>query len=190
MMKLDFLPSEKQESSKWSGGSTTQLFIFPPEASVAEKNFIFRISTAKVEAEESEFTTYPGYKRILMVLEGTLDIHHAGHHSKKLGAFDTDEFLGNWKTNAIGKVRDFNIIYAEDKQASLDKKEMSAGEIHLLSFADSNFTCVYVVSGAVEIEGAVMKAGDFLKAENALIENVIRIKATEDALLLCCKLKL
>ena len=41
--------------SLWSGGRTTEIYIAPEGALYAERNFLFRISTAEVELEESDF---------------------------------------------------------------------------------------------------------------------------------------
>lgn len=35
--------------SRWSGGTTTQLAIFPPGASYADRDFLWRVSSAAVE---------------------------------------------------------------------------------------------------------------------------------------------
>lgn len=68
MMQL--IPKSAQTTSNWSGGTTTQLFIYPPEASYAARNFLFRISTATVETETSTFTDLTGFNRILLLLNG------------------------------------------------------------------------------------------------------------------------
>lgn len=43
--------------SNWSGGKTTQLFIYPENSEYAKRNFLFRISSATVDCERSEFTS-------------------------------------------------------------------------------------------------------------------------------------
>lgn len=54
----------------WDGGKTREIFIYPQESSYEEQNFIFRLSQATIEGEESHFTPLPDYNRTLMVLEG------------------------------------------------------------------------------------------------------------------------
>lgn len=105
-----FAPSDYPVSI-WSGGKTTELFIAPENATLAERNFDVRISTASIEVETSTFTSMNGYLRKLLVLEGSLELHHEGQHSVKLAAFEQNAFSGDWKTKSIGKAIDFNVIY-------------------------------------------------------------------------------
>jgi len=69
-MALLLTPAHEQNTTLWSGGTTTQLCIYPYAATYTGRDFIFRISTATIESEESVFTKLPGYTRILMLLEG------------------------------------------------------------------------------------------------------------------------
>lgn len=116
-MKL--FPFSQQQTNSWSGGTTTELFIFPATASYADRNFDFRISTATVESETSDFTELNGFSRYLMVLEGEMIIRHEERYEKQLHRFDFDEFEGSWKTQSAGKVRDFNIIYRPELNISV-----------------------------------------------------------------------
>src|SRR3989344_2980024 len=108
-MKIYFFPFAEQPVNNWTGGITRQLAIFPFNADLAERNFIFRISTATVETERSAFSKFAGFQRILMILEGELKIDHKEHHIKELSPFETDIFDGSWETTAEGKVVDFNV---------------------------------------------------------------------------------
>jgi len=101
---------KKFESNNWSGGVTTQLFIYPPTADYQQLNFSFRISTATVTTEKSDFTTLPRVSRKLMVLSGETTLYHENHHTKQLKKFDVDKFEGAWKTSSIGKCTDFNLM--------------------------------------------------------------------------------
>ncbi len=78
----------------------------------AERNFVWRVSSARVETEESEFTALPGIARCLMVLDGTLHLRHEGHYDVDLGRFAQDNFSGSWTTHSRGRVTDFNLMTA------------------------------------------------------------------------------
>ncbi|HNR03775.1 MAG TPA: HutD family protein [Bacillota bacterium] len=105
--------------STWSGGTTTQLYIYPENAVYADRNFRWRLSSAKVAADESTFTPLPGISRILMIIEGEVEIEHQGHHRTVLKAFEKDSFSGDWTTICKGKAADYNLM--TDKSCS-DKK--------------------------------------------------------------------
>jgi environmental stress-induced protein Ves len=100
--------------STWSGGTTTQLFISPEGASLAERNFDWRISSALVEAAESDFTLFDGYERILIPLKGKLEMEHQtpnGIIQQNVGEFELARFNGSWPTKGKGKLTDFNVIF-------------------------------------------------------------------------------
>ena len=109
-MKIEHIKASDLITSQWSGGTTTQLAIYPQNAEYKERNFQFRISTATVEAEESTFTKLPGVSRKLMILDGEIRIEHSDHHSKTLKKFEQDEFSGDWDTISFGKATDFNLM--------------------------------------------------------------------------------
>ena len=56
MALIERISAQRFITSKWSGGSTTELFIWPKDASYAERRFNIRISTATVDVESSTFT--------------------------------------------------------------------------------------------------------------------------------------
>ncbi len=127
LTKTDF------NESTWSGGSTTQLYIYPEDASYADRNFQFRISTAKVEIAESTFTSLPGFSRKLMILEGEITVHHEDQYSKKLTPFEVDTFSGAWNTSAVGMCVDFNVMTAGTIQSELTSAELAEDEVLQLS---------------------------------------------------------
>jgi uncharacterized protein len=145
---MHITPKEKQHTTKWSGGTTTELYIFPPQAKYTERDFEFRISTATVEAETSTFTSLPNYQRILMVLVGVLKVDHAGHHTITLSPLDQDIFDGGWETTAEGKVTDFNIMFAVGKKARLVSHHIKKGDLVNLS-SHASFQFGYLVSGSI-----------------------------------------
>lgn len=108
--KVRVMHKNEFERSRWSGGITTELAIWPEEANYPGGPFAWRISTARVEVEDSVFTPLPGKKRVLMVLEGAVRLEHEGHHNVDLGMFEMDTFSGDWKTKSYGKCTDFNLI--------------------------------------------------------------------------------
>ena len=120
MSCIEIIRKDKLLSNKWSGGTTTQLYIYPENELYENKNFKFRISSAKVELEESIFTNLPNIKRKIMVLEGKLKLIHENHHSIVLEKFDQDTFYGDWNTKSYGKVIDFNLMLSENTDGIME----------------------------------------------------------------------
>ena len=77
-MRIRLIRKGEQKEGVWAGGTTTQLAIGPEGADYAARRFDWRISTARVERDESDFTPLPGFRRILMILEGSVHLTHDG----------------------------------------------------------------------------------------------------------------
>lgn len=114
--------------SNWSGGSTTELYIDPPQASYAQRNFAVRVSSATVECERSQFTALPGVWRIILPLRGQLHLFYEGHGEKLLQPFEQDQFDGGWHTESVGKATDFNVMLREGRKAKVEVLSLSGGE--------------------------------------------------------------
>ena len=71
-MNIQKISEKDHVHSTWAGGTTTQVYISPENSVFTERKFDFRISSAVVAIEESDFTPFPGFSRILMVLVGEL----------------------------------------------------------------------------------------------------------------------
>ena len=71
--------------SSWAGGTTTELSIAPENGNYQSRDFLWRLSSATVELEESTFTSLPDFDRIILTLEGEMDICHDGGHMDPSG---------------------------------------------------------------------------------------------------------
>lgn len=120
MSQIKIIKKDKLSSSKWSGGTTTQLYIYPENELYENRNFTFRISSAEVNLEESTFTKLPNIKRRIMILDGKLKLIHENHHSVTLEKFQQDTFYGDWDTKSYGKVTDFNLMLNENADGFIE----------------------------------------------------------------------
>lgn len=123
-------------TSDWSGGTTTQLYIYPEGSIYNKRDFKWRISSANVELNESEFTKLPNIKRKIMILDGKLLLEHKGHHNIKLNKFEQDSFLGDWNTRSFGKVIDFNLMLNIDSVGDIEHIQLN--NCRELSYVSSN----------------------------------------------------
>lgn len=157
-MATEVFSAGNRTTVKWASGTSTEIFIFPPGASFAERNFLFRISTATVEAEESTFTFFEGITRHLMILEGKLELIHEGRYSKHMRPFDQDTFSGEWPTRSKGKVTDFNLMLKGGATGELIHRRIEAGESNVIN-AESDFCFIYLASGAASFRGDAKSSG-------------------------------
>ena len=114
--------------SAWSGGTTTQLAIAPEGALYADRSFLWRVSSAAVELEESEFTALPDYRRLIATLEGEISLRHDGGEPLLLRPLEVHGFDGAWATRSAGRCRDFNLML---------RKGRAEGEMEALSLEES-----------------------------------------------------
>ena len=96
--------------SDWSGGRTVQLSIGPEGEQYADRKFLWRISSATVELETSEFTALPDYERLIAPIRGEMILSHNGGEEILLRPFDVHRFDGADLTVSKGKCTDFNLM--------------------------------------------------------------------------------
>jgi hypothetical protein len=152
-MKIEIIKKDQQKESVWSGGRTNQIYIHPYNSTLQDRDFDFRISSAIVEVEDSEFTSFVGYDRSLMVLNGELEIVHENHYSKKLNQFEVDYFSGDWKTTSNGKITDFNLIFKRGLKGELNYLTFNGDQIISKDVSNlPNKLGYFVISGELKVE--------------------------------------
>ena len=119
-MNVEHFRSSQYHQSTWSGGKTTELFLFPPEANYQRRVFDYRISSATIEEQYSMFTVLPGYNRLLMPLEGSVTLTNS-EQTVRLETFDVGKFNGELSTTSVGKCVDFNLIYKKSMQGEMKR---------------------------------------------------------------------
>lgn len=106
-------------TTEWSGGKTTELFIYPENTRYKDFNFKFRISSATVELEKSEFTKLPHIYRFITPLDNDLKLTHDHIDYINLKPYEIYEFQGDNHTSSFGKARDFNLMLRDGAKGQL-----------------------------------------------------------------------
>ena len=73
-MEWTLFTKEDYVTTSWSGGTTTQLAIAPEGAVYADRDFLWRLSSAGVDLPHSDFTPLPDYNRLISILRGEMSI--------------------------------------------------------------------------------------------------------------------
>lgn len=160
-MDYKIIRARDTKTASWSGGTTTELYIYPEDSNFQQRDFLFRISRATVEVEQSDFTPLPGVNRTLMVLEGSLKLMHENHHESMLNPFEQDSFKGDWSTKSIGKVTDFNLMLRENTKGLLEHMKVS-GNLPWTATEHADFHLFYVASGSANVLENKLQKGDLL----------------------------
>ena len=110
-MKCRHLTPKEYTTSTWSGGTTTQLLIWPENGDYGRREFQVRISSATVELEESDFTPLYGVERYITPLSGGFTLTHPGKMPISMAPLETPyRFSGEESTHCVGKATDFNLM--------------------------------------------------------------------------------
>ena len=170
-MNINIHPLNPIKTITWASGTSTELFICPSEGNFQTRAFDFRISTATVEAEETNFSDFSGLTRILLVLNGSLTLIHEGRYTKELKTFDQDRFDGSWKTKSKGKVQDFNVMFTEKYDAKVNHLPYSTNQKTERELSSQNYY-LFIFNGKFEINGQLVSAGDLVEIETNEPEKV------------------
>jgi len=158
---MKIIRKEDIKISDWSGGKTSELFIYPPKSNYKKLDFLFRLSKATIEVEESNFTPLPNVKRKLMVLEGELELVHEGHHSKRLKSLEFDTFFGDWKTKSIGVATDLNLMTLGDTKGDFSIIKAKKTQFHTYKIPN-DFTVFYNCNGKLHFDEKILNEGELL----------------------------
>lgn len=110
-MEILHLSQQDYTVGQWSGGTTTELFIWPKGADYASRQFALRVSSARVDLEESDFTALPGVTRWITPLEGGFTLTHPGEAPVAMAPLaEPYRFSGEIATHCVGKATDFNLM--------------------------------------------------------------------------------
>lgn len=172
-MKYTLCKEESYKTSDWMGGTTKELAIFPQSSSYLNRDFVWRLSSAVIDAEEANFSKLPDYDRVLMVLEGEVVLSYEGERVARLAKLEQDRFDGAWQTKSFGKITDYNLMVRKGNEGYLDiifpKKEKQTYE------ADEKNTKPLVTVGlfckdgygvvTFDDQSQMIKAGELLTLE-------------------------
>lgn len=151
-MNIQHLTKNSYSTSTWSGGTTTQLAIFPPEAVYAERNFLWRISSATVELEESDFTSLPDYSRWISTLSGSMQLQHNENAPYVIAPGHTACFDGADATHSWGKCTDFNLMLRKGKCTGEISLFQPAAEESSIPLAGAREKCfLYCLSDSLRL---------------------------------------
>ena len=105
-MKYHVIDKAHQKTTSWPGGKATEIFIYPENANYAERQFSWRVSSATVEKEESDFTPLYGIKRWILPFDAPLLLKHRNQQKPLyeilIKPYEAHCFKGDWDTKSIG----------------------------------------------------------------------------------------
>ena len=162
------------KTTNWSGGKTTEMFIYPTNSSYVDRNFDFRISSATVEVEESDFTDLTGFHRLLTIIDGRLELTVNDKSTFVLEQDTPFWFSGSDQVCSRGIVRDFNVIYSGNYEVQW--RLITEGEVRKISLKQGDFLFYFLVKGRVKINNQLLQENQLVYMnldENISVEDSI-----------------
>ena len=126
--RIHYACQEDFITTRWAGGSTSEYLIYPRHAAYRNRDFLWRISSATVEQEESDFTPLPDYYRYITPLKGSMSLSRNGAAAAILKPYDIHFFDGADHTRSRGTCRDFNLML---------RKSRAEGSLQALALSDT-----------------------------------------------------
>lgn len=115
-MAITRLPGAGHRAMPWAngGGTTIEVAIHPAGASIAARDFDWRVSLAHV-GQDGPFSALPGYDRTLTLVQGPGMVLDAGSHGRFLldRPYAKAHFAGDWPIEAHlldGAIDDLNVM--------------------------------------------------------------------------------
>ena len=149
-MQIKIYSPKGYSTSVWTGGTTTELWIWPEDGNYASRDFQARISSATVRLEESDFTSLPGVVRYITPLSGGFTLSHPDGRTVTMAPLDEPyRFDGGAATHCSGKATDFNLML---KGVGGSMMVMGGGLT-----VNAGICCVYPVDGGdVTVDGKAL----------------------------------
>lgn len=178
-------------TSRWSGGSTTQIAIAPAGAEYADRDFLWRVSSAVVELEQSNFTPLPDYRRLIATLEGEICLRHGDGEPLLLRPLHVHAFDGAVPTSSRGRCRDFNLMLRKGAaEGEMEAFLLQPGSIPLPEDPRGGDQLLYCAEGSLSLSDGErfcsLSAGMSLLTE---APSSLLVTAQEEAVLLRCRMR-
>ena len=188
-MKWKLLTRDDYVTTNWSGGTTTQLAIAPEGAVYADRDFLWRLSSATVELEHSDFTPLPDYDRLLAVLDGEIKLKIDQDEPFPLAPGKVVAFDGGVPVESWGQCVDFNLMVRKGTGTGFVTELRREGpyEETIQPGAGTRSLAVYCVSGTVSLPdfGLEAQAGQTLLCLEGQSESFV-VKGESGVLMVAC----
>ncbi len=160
----------RRASWKNNLGYTDEIAIFPPGSSLTKGDFLWRLSSARIE-HASAFSLFPAHDRVLVVLkgEGIRMIHSLEEgepeDTSEVLPLQPYEFPGDIKSRCEllgGPITDFSLFMRTGEVgADVRTQEIEPNQEYTWN-AEGQWNFAYVIEGALDAEIGSLEEGDTL----------------------------
>ncbi|MGN0152568.1 MAG: HutD family protein [Wujia sp.] len=188
-MKIRSVSKEEFQTTEWSGGTTTEFFIYPPGSDYKNRNFRARISSAYVADEWSKFTSLTGVTRYLAPLSQEITLKIQGE-DVTLSPYEVIKFSGEDMVESYGVCRDFNLML-KDCGGTMECVCATARGVRV-QVAERTIVALYCYEGKARLATEDGKEVDFdadqlilLENDSAMKEETVKLLADHQHIIIC-----
>jgi len=146
--------------------------------------FDYRISTATVDLEKSNFTKLSGVNRHIMVLKGDVKLQHSNSEMFHLPKLHSYSFDGGIETKSVGKIIDFNLMLRNNIKGEIRGYEINASE-KSVEIRSKDFV-IYSFDSKIEvcIDEIIysLSKGELLFGSNLSSKIIVQLKSSSKAI--------
>jgi environmental stress-induced protein Ves len=138
-----------QKITRWAGGCTRQLAIYPRDAQGSEAfDFVFEITSSTTDIKESEYTIYESYNRTLMIISGELILTLEDGDTYSLSPYGQCTFDGALRALSRGRAVDYEMTLRKGRSGRVE----FLGRVSDLSIkASPGYLGLYCLKGSLRI---------------------------------------
>ena len=172
---MQIISKDQYQRATWKNGLgyTDQIAIYPPQAELERGNFLWRLSSARIE-QDSPFSPFPEHDRVLVILSGKgVRLTHTFDPSDppevaEIPLLSPYEFPGDIPSTCdllSGPVVDLSVFIRKGElESSVDVRALEAPEPFEWS-PQGQWNFVFAAEGTFEIEGHALKQSETLRLE-------------------------
>jgi uncharacterized protein len=150
---ITHLTPSQYKKMPWKNGvgETEEIAVSPLGASIDSANLIWRLSSATISAN-APFSAFPGYNRLLSLVQGKGLLLQSGEKSTLLMPGDIYSFSGEEEIKASltqGMVRDLGLIYQRGKIKKAEMRVLDFKKAARSFTLSANTALFYVSAGTL-----------------------------------------
>jgi environmental stress-induced protein Ves len=158
--------------STWKNGLgyTDEIAIYPPTASLVKGDFLWRLSSARIE-KASPFSMFPAHERVLVVLDGEgIRMAHTFEPGEPEDINDVPpeqpyEFPGDIQSRCElidGAITDFSVFTRTGELGADVRVEVATEGEDFLWHAEGKWNFVFAMNSNIETPEGLLSIGDTL----------------------------
>lgn len=190
MQNFELISTDRYQRAQWKNGlgHTDQIAIHPANADLRKGDFLWRISTARIE-NASDFSLFPDHDRNLIILEGAgVRLTHTfpeadASDTVELPRLEPYEFPGDVPSRCElirGPVNDFSVFVRKGEAFAQIEIQTASGDQEIEWTPEGQWNFIYVVEGALLVDSTRVNAGETLRM-NSGSESWVGLKAAESS---------